>query len=106
MSTNFYLFYGEPLHRVVKLSNGTEFIITPDYLNPTIHVGKRIARDSSNWFLWCQKQEEIITLCEANLNTTVIIDEYDKTYTGSEFLNNILANCNAYHTDSIGSYFA
>lgn len=55
-------------------------------------------------FSWDINPDAVKERCNKNLNKNVIIDEYNKEYTGSEFIK-ILERCKIQFTDSIGTNF-
>lgn len=57
-------------------------------------------------FSWAQDPVRVREVCEANLEKAIVVDEYDREYTGNQFLGMLAANCPVEFTDSIGRRFS
>lgn len=94
MSTNYYWLVTTPRGKVVIDSN------------PDIHIGKRVQMEGGfTKMLWAHNQSEVIDICWGNTRREIIIDEYHKTYTGSEFLE-ILKNTAVSDNTQVGIRFS
>lgn len=60
---------------------------------------------SCSSFAWAQQPEVVGTLCRKHPETILVVDEYDKPYTGQQFLD-ILTLCPVQFTDMIGREFS
>ena len=57
-------------------------------------------------FSWADEPEKVRRICEARGDAVSVIDEYDRTLTGLEFLAMLKANCPIEFRDSIGHAFS
>jgi hypothetical protein len=93
MSTNFYW--------RAKLPTG-KFLTRDD---PTSHIGKRTSGGlrRKNGFIWAQDSGYVRDICMSNVSNPIIVDEYDKEYTGNEFI--ILIREYEHDYGSVGTTF-
>ena len=61
---------------------------------------------SASSFTWAKDPESVGVLCERYANDPVVIDEYGREMTGTEFLLMLRMNCPIQFTNMIGEWFS
>ena len=56
-------------------------------------------------FSWAQDGDRVVQICEQNLESKLIVDEYGDEYSCNEFLGMLHSNCPVRFTHSIGTWF-
>ena len=93
MSTNYYWLAKTVTGKVVRTDD------------PQIHIGLRWGLGSQKYgFAWAQKRSDVEAVCVAHLDQEIIVDEYDRPFTGAQFMKFLEHVTEERH--NIGEYFS